>query len=372
MGPRQGSQEKLERSVAGPTESVKGASPPRSRVLLSRTVVAVVVIVIASVPFAVFAVISGEVAASSFALLGGAAALSNLMYGGRTFAYLTVGLLTALTPVAIVSGTVPVAGAALMAIMCFGVGLSAAQGLHRGLLLIPMFLAFMIIAPPPWSGHTAVDRTSTSYLLSNMLFFGGGALWAALVFPPLLQKTKMPTPPRAEPWPRGDVLVYTITITVLCTASTLGALIWWPGSNSAWLVVTVLAVTQFGGDASMKRTLHRIAGTIVGVAIAAIVASATSSEAVLLGIGLILAVILVVILLSPHSYFLWTVVVTPTVVLFTSNSIADVHKTDAQRFAFTLIGCALILLASGIALGWAHYQQAQSPATMAKTAAVGQ
>ena len=205
----------------------------------------------------------------------------------------------------------------------------------------------------------------------NMLFFGGGALWAALVFPPLLRKTKMPMPPRAEPWPRGDVLVYTITITVLCTASTLGALIWWPGSNSAWLVVTVLAVTQFGGDASMKRTLHRIAGTIVGVAIAAIVASVTNSEAVLLAIGLVLAVILVVILLSPHSYFLWTVVVTPTVVLFTSSSIADVHKTDAQRLGFTLIGCALILLASGVALGWAHYQQAQSPTTIGKTAAVG-
>ena len=42
------------------------------------------------------------------------------------------GLLTALTPVAIVSGAVPVAGAGLMAIMCFGVGLSAALGLHRG------------------------------------------------------------------------------------------------------------------------------------------------------------------------------------------------------------------------------------------------
>ena len=54
-----------------------------------------------------------------------------------------------------------------------------------------------------------------------------------------------------------DVLAYTITITVLCTASTLGILIWRPGSNGAWLVLTVLAVTQFGGEASVKRTLAR-------------------------------------------------------------------------------------------------------------------
>ncbi len=82
------------------------------------------------------------------------------MIGGRPIAYLSVGLLTALTPVAIVSGAVPVAGAGVMAIMCFGVGLSAARGLNRGMLLIPMYLAHMIIAPPPWDGHTAGDRES--------------------------------------------------------------------------------------------------------------------------------------------------------------------------------------------------------------------
>ena len=81
-------------------------------------------------------------------------------------AYLTVGLLPALTPIAIVSGTVPVAGAALMARMCFGVGLSAARGLHRGMLLIPMYLAFLIIAPPPWSGLTAADALGLPFNLS--------------------------------------------------------------------------------------------------------------------------------------------------------------------------------------------------------------
>jgi hypothetical protein len=73
-------------------------------VLARRTAVVVAAIVILSVPFAVFAAISGQGAASSFAALGGAVALTNLMIGGRAIAYLSVGLLTALTPVAIVSG----------------------------------------------------------------------------------------------------------------------------------------------------------------------------------------------------------------------------------------------------------------------------
>ena len=80
--------------------------------------------------------VSGQASAASWAALGGAVALMNLIIGGQAIAFLSVGLLTALTPVAIVSGAVPVAGAGLMAIMCLGVGLSAARGLHRGLLLI--------------------------------------------------------------------------------------------------------------------------------------------------------------------------------------------------------------------------------------------
>ena len=125
----------------------------------------------------VFGLLSDQWSAASWAMWGVLTGLINLVLGGRALGWLSVGLLTALTPVAIVSGAVPVSGAGLMAVMCFGVGLSAARGISRGMLLIPLFMAFMIIAPPSWSGHT-VDRTTTSYLLWMMLIFGGGALWA--------------------------------------------------------------------------------------------------------------------------------------------------------------------------------------------------
>ena len=101
--------------------------------------------------------------------------------------------------------------------------------------------------------------------------------------------------------------------------------------------------------------------------IAAIVASVSSSETGSLAIGLVLLVITVVIMLGPHSYVLYSIFITPTVVLFTSTSIADVTTTDAQRLGFTLIAAALILLASGITLGWAHYQQAHSPPAAAES-----
>ena len=90
--------------MAGPAESPEGAGPRLPQVLARRTVIAVAAIVILCVPFAVFAAISGQGTAASWATLGGAVALTNLMIGGRAIAYLSVGLLTALTPVAIVSG----------------------------------------------------------------------------------------------------------------------------------------------------------------------------------------------------------------------------------------------------------------------------
>ena len=314
-----------------PDEASTGATATicrtRSRVLARRTVVAVALVAILCVPWAVLGVISGQRYAASWAMAGGITALVVLLIGGTPIAYLTVGLLTALTPIAIVSGAVPVAGAALMALMCFGVGVSAAQGLNRAMLIIPLYLALMIIAPPLWSGFTAVDRTSTSYLLWNMLFLGGRGLWGALVFPPLLRKWKI-SPHRPEPWARVDTVVYTIMVTVLCTACTLAALIWWPGSDGAWLVLTVLVVSQFGVATTVKRSLARIAGTIVGVAIAAIVASVSGSEAVVIGIALVWTVIFVLIEIGPHSYFLHTVFITPTVVLTTATSVADVD-TDA-------------------------------------------
>ncbi len=325
---------------------------------------AVAAILIGLVPVVVFGLINDQWSASSWAIWGMLTALINLILGGRLLAWLSAGLLVALTPVAIVSGAVPVAGAGLMAIMCFGVGLSAARGINRGMMLVPLFMACMVIAPPAWSGH-AVDRSTTSYLLWMMLIFGGGALWAIVVFPPLLRKRKFAPP---EPNTRADTVVYTVIITVLCTASTLGVLLWYPGSKGAWLVITLLVITEVGHQDTVKRTVRRVAGTVAGVAIAAGVAALTNTEGVLLAIAFVLLVVALVIRQGPH-YGLYMAFMTPAVVLVSSSSIANVDKTDAQRLAFTVVAAGLVLLASGIAVAWAHYQQTvgarQGPTTVA-------
>ena len=91
----------------------------------------------------------------------------------------------------------------MIAVLCFGTGLSAARGVERGMLLVPLFLACVMLAPPPW-GSTPIDRGETTYLLWQMLIWGVGGLWALLVFPPLLRKRMKPV--HKEPPSQADTI----------------------------------------------------------------------------------------------------------------------------------------------------------------------
>jgi len=96
---------------------------------LRRALIAVVAVVLLCVPFVVFTLINHEVAVSSWAVFAGLTGLMNYIHGGRAIGYLTVGLVAALAPISVVVGAVPLTGAALMALMCGGLGVSALWGL---------------------------------------------------------------------------------------------------------------------------------------------------------------------------------------------------------------------------------------------------
>ena len=130
-----------------------------------------------------------------------------------------------------------------------------------------------------------MDRDSTTYLLWNMLIWGG-----------------------------ADRVIYTVTITMLRTLSTLAVLIWWPGSDGAWLVVILLAITHVGHVETVKRTAARVVGTVIGAAAAAVSVTIITTGAVLVGVGLILVVAAVVIRMGSH-YWLYMLGRVPTILV---------------------------------------------------------
>ena len=94
------------------------------------------------------------------------------------------------------------------------------------------------------------------------------------------------------------------------------------------------------------------------VAAAALVASATTNQTVLIGIGPVLMVVVIVIRIGPRYRLI--AFMTPAIVLFSSTSGAGVDETGAQRFADTLIGAALVLPASAITILWSPHQAIQA------------
>jgi len=71
-------------------------------------------------------------------------------------------------------------------------------------------------------------------------------------------------------------------------------------------------------------------------------------------------VIALMVRIGPN-FWLFTAVITPAFVLFTSV-ISDVATSAEQRVVDTLVGAALVLLASAITVLWARQQQAHGAA----------
>ena len=174
-----------------------------------------------------------------------------------------------------------------------------------------------------------------------------------LVFPPFLSKMK---PLHYEHSSRPDTYVYTVIITVLCTATTFAILAFRPDSYGAWLLVTILVVTEVGHEDTFRHTVGRVIGILVGLVLAAVLVGLISSEIVAIGLGLVLMMIALVIRFGPH-YWLYLAFLTPIEILISAGSAANVPITEVARLVYTVIGAALVLLASAIAILWARYRK---------------
>jgi len=111
-----------------------------AKVLLRRTVIAVLATAMLLVPAIVLFVITKQPSAT-YAAMGALAGIFAVMPGGTRIGFITAIVLALLAPLSIVAGLTPFTGAALMAIMALTVGRLARFGLHRATLLVPILLA---------------------------------------------------------------------------------------------------------------------------------------------------------------------------------------------------------------------------------------
>lgn len=152
-------------------------------------------------------------------------------------------------------------GAALMAILCIAVGRLSRVGLQRSGLLVPVMLAWALIDPPAWDRAATVDRLDTGHLLWMALILLVGGLIPALLVPLLVRKRKAPT---LESHSQSEAVTYTLMITTLITVSTFYVLDNPQLIGRAFLIAVILVMAPIGTAQTLKPTILRVLGTILG------------------------------------------------------------------------------------------------------------
>ena len=285
--------------------------------------------------------------ASIPAIVGIAAAMS----GGRRYAIIIAIVMGFLAPLAIVAGLSPVSGAGLMAILCMTVGRLSRVGLQKSGLLVPVMLAWALIDPPAWDGATTVDRLDTGYLLWMALTFLVGGLIPALLVPLLTRKRPTPT---LAPHSQSEAVTYTVMITTLVTVSTFYVLDNPQMIGGAFLIAVILVMAPIGTAQTLKPTIFRVLGTVVGSVFVIALVSQVDSLGLVYLIGM---VFLIVALFARLSGLAWVyyVFMVPATACLNATTLTQVGELGKQRVVDNVVGGILVIVATAMAIGYSQW-----------------
>lgn len=383
---------------------------PLAAIVIRRTAIAIALFLLIIVPAAVLLVITKQPAAT-YASMGALIGAFALLAGGLRIGILTSLVAALLAPLAIVAGLSPITGAVLMILMTLMVGRLSLFGLHRATMLVPIFLAWPMLAPIPWlprmelgqlktiltnngltfadamskakaaggggsSGssattlhHAMVDlRLDTTYLTWVIVFFFVGAIVPVVLLHFVLRKRNLPKP---KPNPRSEALNYTITICVL-TGVAMYYFIDHPKLTSgSFFIATILVLTQVGSDIEWNITLQRVLGTFGGLVVLsglmALLGHAQYTDVVgipmpvnLYIVGAVFGVGAIIAKFSPRQW-IYYILITPTAALLNAYTMSAASDIGKQRLVDNLVGAALVIVAAGITIGAGRLKSASTP-----------
>jgi MFS family permease len=284
--------------------------------------------------------------ASIPAIVGAAAALA----GGRRYAVIVSIVMAFLAPLAIVAGLSPVSGAALMAILCMTVGRLSRVGLQKSGLLVPVMLAWALIDPPAWNGATSVDRLDNSYLLWMTLIFFVGGLIPALAVSWMLRKRKTP---KLASHSQDEAVTYTVIITILTAVSTFYVLDNPKMIGGAFLIAVILVMAPIGTAQTLKPTVFRVLGTIIGSVFVVALVSKVDSLSLVYIFGLLFLLVSLFARLSGLAWVYYVLMV-PATACLNATTLTQVGELGKQRVVDNVVGGILVIAATAIAIGYSH------------------
>lgn len=340
-----------------PATDQKPPETSGAKLLLRRTLIAVGLVLVLLVPALIMAVVvtigTGRTEpAATWAAMPAIAGIAAVVGGGVELGVTVAIVMSLLAPLSVVAGATPITGAALMALMCLMVGRLSRFGLHRATMLVPILIAWPLIAPPPWAGQQA-DRMNTTFLAWLAAIFFVGAIFPVLVLPFALRHRARPALAEHS---RAEAIPYTAMITVLTAVGTAVVLAHPRQSAGAFLVATILVLAPLGDvGAGLKPTLQRVVGTVLGSLAVIVIVAEVQSLALVYAIGLLFGVAAVVSKLSSRP-IVYYVLMVPTAACLNAYTTSQVGEIGEQRVVDNLVGAALVLLAMALSLGFARWQ----------------
>ena len=380
------------------------------RTLLRRAIIAIALVLLMLVPAFGLMAITGQPAAT-YTALATLIGVGAVMGGGLRIGVITAIVVALLAPLAVVAGITPITGAALMAIMTLAVGRLSTFGLHKATVLVPVMIAWPMLAPVPWlphgklqelnvlltqQGSSLVDalnavqgktppasgssndvmahmitelRMDSTYLTWLMVIFFIGAMFPVLIafaFRHKLPELKLALHPRRETVP------YTIVITVLAAAATYYFLSNPSLPGGAFLIAVILILTQVGEDTAWRLTLERVIGTFIGVlifmGINALIGDTTyvnffglpiPGKIYLIGIAFAVAAIMAKFSSRHWIYF---ILIVPTTAYLNAFTVGEAAGLGKARLIDNAVGAALVFVAALITLVASRWYSKKFPA----------
>ena len=325
--------------------------PVKRRLILVATVTGLVLLP-AIIMVLVTWVSTGEVqGAATWASIPAIVGIAAALAGGLRFAVIVSIVTALLAPVMIVAGLSPVSGAALMAILCLTVGRLSRFGLQKSGLLVPVMLAWPLIDPPAWNGASTVDRLDNTYLLWMTLIFFVGGLVPALLVSLMMRHRSAPT---LIAHTRREAMTYTVMITILVTVSTYYVLDNPKMIGGAFLIAVVLVMAPIGTSASIKPTLFRVIGTVLGALLVFALVSRVESLAIVYLIGLVFLWVALFARLSGQAW-VYFVFMVPATACLNATTLGEVGELGRQRVIDNVVGGVAVILATVLAIGYSQW-----------------
>lgn len=285
-------------------------------------------------------IISGQSGLASIFIYGGAIAMAAIFYDFRLAITVSVAAGIA-AAIAAWIGAYPGPGAVYFGLLTGGCALTARRGLHSPALMIPLFIGFVLVAPPQLAD---VSATAGNLITGAVMTLGG--LWLTLVARILF----------GRPAGMSDRQCYSARASgtyALVMAVVLGTAAWVVLTDAkfhqgAWLLLTLIMVMQPTPHDTLTKSLQRLGGTLVGgaAALVLILLGLDTPYSFLVG-GLLLFVAFTLRFALKRPYWEFVGALTPAIILLDTQG-GDGIKIAADRVGFTVIGVAVAII---IALG---------------------